>query len=144
MLPAMNNSDQKPEAQNAVQRDWSELRDNVMSAAGRKSEALMTAPDVDDVAFERGARVLRALVGAAEIAHRMQRIDKLEKENDEREESTVEITKTEFDRAYQSAKSQVDREIERERAAKGGADRRQAGGDAAGDGSRKGVDPSCA
>ena len=85
-----------------VTPSWAALSDNILELAIRKSDCLIAA-DIENPKnkdLDAGARVIRALMGAAEIATRMSQWEKREKqEKQEREAHEVEAILPEYSEA---------------------------------------------
>ena len=57
---------------------WAALYARIQTVALRRADALAADAVDDEASFDRAARAIRALVGAAEIARRMKREDEKE------------------------------------------------------------------
>ena len=107
---------------------WKRLFDNIRKIALKKSDAMINAYFADEEDFDRDARILRTLMGAAEIAGRMRRHDEKERDlNDERPEPRA-YTDEEIRDIYRKVAGYADSV---ERAARTG--RRNAGANQPGD-----------
>ena len=123
MLRSMmkNQTSQTPDSLRAEEQmsDWSALSQRIQQLAHRRSETLLA--DHDDDAFDRGARALRTLMSAAEVAHRMKREEAKERDTDDRRASGQGFTEADIEAAYRRVSETVDR-LEREDAGSGGGD----------------------
>ncbi len=120
MLPMMENQNQTRSetaaAENHPQADddaWQALYDRIRMLALRRSSALAADETLSEDAFDRGARALRTLMGAAEIARRIKQSDAKEKTAHEEDRKPPAFTDEEIEALYETVSAQVDR-IERQ------------------------------
>ncbi|MEO1135004.1 MAG: hypothetical protein AAFW68_00160 [Pseudomonadota bacterium] len=59
--------------QDAPEESWRALHERIKALAHRRSKAMLSAYGEDDETFDKGARALRTLMSAAEVANRMER-----------------------------------------------------------------------
>ena len=78
--------------------DWNALSARIQQLAHRRSRTLLA--DHDDDAFDRGARSLRTLMSAAEVAIRMRREEAKERETDDGRASGQGLTEQDSEDAY--------------------------------------------
>lgn len=120
MLRSMmkNQTSQTPETVRAEEEDedWNALSARIQKLAHRRSRSLLA--DHDEDAFDRGARALRTLMSAAEVAARMKREEEKERETDDRRASGQGFTEADIEEAYRRVSETVDR-LEREDAGAG-------------------------
>lgn len=115
-MPPMTNSDPHtdPEAAPAKirpdtdEKNWAEIYDRLRSLAFRRSSPMLAMDDAEDERFDCGVRSLRALMGSAEIAHRLKQYDEKEKTPDGEDEGDP-LT----DGRIRDVKRRVIRQIER-------------------------------
>ena len=122
--------------------DWNALSARIQKLAHRRSRSLLA--DHDDDAFDRGARSLRTLMSAAEVAARMKRDEEKERETDDQTAGRHDFSEEDIEAAYRRVSETVDR-LEREDAAGkdagcGGEDAAPQGRDLAETGARTGGD----
>ncbi|NOX84287.1 MAG: hypothetical protein GXP06_15135 [Alphaproteobacteria bacterium] len=149
MLFMMKNCFDGPIAENPPHTDengsWERLYERIRVIALRRTAALMEEDAVDE-AFDRGARALRTLMSAAEIARRMKNQDEKETDLHDGASKTPAYSDEDIRNIYRDITARVER-IEREEEEKT-ADRLgdSAGDDCAGAGESKtkGVDEPCA
>ncbi len=148
MLFMMKNCFDGPIAENPPHTDenmsWEPLYERIRVIALRRTSALMEE-DVVDEAIDRGARSLRTLMGAAEIARRMKTQDEKETDLHDGAPKTPSYNDEDIRKIYRDIVARVERveREEQEHAADqvGGS----AGDDCAGAGTAKtpGVDEPC-
>ncbi len=80
--------------------DWNALSARIQKLAHRRSRSLLA--DHDDDAFDRGARSLRTLMSAAEVAGRMRREEAKERETHEQAAGRHDFT--EIESTFQNAR----------------------------------------
>ncbi len=145
----MKNCSNSPHAEKPPHTDknmsWEPLYERIRVIALRRTSALMKEDAVDE-AFDRGARSLRTLMSAAEIARRMKTQDEKETDLHDGAPKTPSYNDEDIRKIYRDIVARVDR-IEREEQANAA---EQVGGgaedDCAGAGAAKaqGVDGPCA
>ncbi|MHA7871154.1 MAG: hypothetical protein ACX939_02270 [Hyphococcus sp.] len=94
-------------------RSWESLYERIRLLALRRSEAMVDAPEGEPDAFDRGARALRTLMGAAEVARRMKREDAREQESHDAGETAPVVSDERIRKVYREIEAAVER-IERE------------------------------
>ncbi len=149
MLFMMKNCFDGPIAENPPHTDenqsWERLYERIRVIALRRTAALMEEDAVDE-AFDRGARALRTLMSAAEIARRMKNQDEKETDLHDGASKTPAYSDEDIRNIYRDITARVER-IEREEE-ENTADPvgDGAGDDCAGAGTAKaqGVDEPCA
>ncbi len=112
MLPVMT----KKQIHNPPEKDtgtddqgWGQLYDRIRQLSLRRS-ALMLAETIDeDDAFDRGARALRTLMGAAEISRRMKLQDAKEQSLDDEQETGPIVSDARIQEICQSVEQSIDR-----------------------------------
>ncbi|WP_375203636.1 hypothetical protein [Hyphococcus sp.] len=124
----------------AESEDWCALSARIQKLAHRRSRSLLA--DHDDDAFDRGARSLRTLMSAAEVASRMRREEEKERETDDQAAGRHDFTEKDIEAAYRRVSETVDR-LQREDAARddvggGSKDATHQDGSAAGSGAAGG------
>jgi hypothetical protein len=149
MLFMMKNCFDGPIAENPPHTDenqsWERLYQRIRVIALRRTAALMEEDAVDE-AFDRGARALRTLMSAAEIARRMKTQDEKETDLHDGAPKTPSYSDEDIRNIYRDITARVER-IEREEQQNaadpigGGAEGDRAG---AGTSKAKGVDDPCA
>ena len=92
--------------------DWAVLYERIAAIALRKSASLIREEEEEEI-FDRGARALRTLMGAAEIAARMKRQDEKEQDRDDGKKQPPSFNDEELRKIYRDVAAKVDR-IERE------------------------------
>ncbi len=149
MLFMMKNCFDGPIAENPPHTDenqsWERLYERIRVIALRRTAVLMEEEAVDE-AFDRGARALRTLMSAAEIARRMKTQDEKETDLHDGASKTPAYSDEDIRNIYRDITARVER-IEREEEEKAdGPVTDGAGGDRAGAGTAKaqGVDDPCA
>ena len=88
-------------------RSWEALAARIQKLAHRRSRSLLA--DHDEDAFDRGARALRTLMSAAEVANRMKREEEKERETDDRRASGQGLTEADIEAAYRKIFNTVER-----------------------------------
>ncbi|MEO0983280.1 MAG: hypothetical protein AAFX03_11590 [Pseudomonadota bacterium] len=92
------------------QEDWRRLAENIRALALAKSEAMLSLGGVvDEDGFDRDARNLRALMGSAEIAARMQRQKKRDDAADDEKAGPRELSEDDLDAIYDAVADKVER-----------------------------------
>ncbi|WP_375205586.1 hypothetical protein [Hyphococcus sp.] len=140
MLRSMmkNQTSQTPETVRTEEEDedWNALSARIQKLAHRRSRSLLA--DHDEDAFDRGARALRTLMSAAEVANRMKREEEKERETDDRRASGQGFTEADIEEAYRRVSDTVDRLAQEDAGSRSGdaahQDRSVAGSGAAGSG----------
>lgn len=97
---------------------WARLYERIRVIAHRKTAALIDGPEEDDGAFDRGARALRTLMSAAEIARRMKLQDEKDERPDDEDEKLPAFSDEDIRRLYRDVEARLDR-IENETDADG-------------------------
>ncbi len=92
--------------------DWAVLYERIAAIALRKSAMLIGEEDEEET-FDRGARALRTLMGAAEIAARLKRQDEKEQDLDDGKKQPPSFNDEDLRKIYRDVAAKVDR-IERE------------------------------
>ncbi len=98
------------------EKGWSRLYEHIRLLAIRKSGAMIMDEEDGNEQFDRGARALRTLMGAAEVARRMKRQDEKDMSLHAGENPKIAVTDEEIRRIYRSVVAKVEH-IEREMAA---------------------------
>jgi hypothetical protein len=105
-----------PEAETRPQADqsvWGALYDRIGLIALRRSAPLIGEEAPGEAALDRGARALRALMGAAEIARRIKTAEEKDRSAHEQTGKPPAFTDEDLDELYERVSARVDR-IERE------------------------------
>ncbi len=103
-----------------MSESWNALLERIGLLAHRRSKSLLAGDSEDDDAFDRGARSLRTLMSAAEVAQRMKREEAKDKDPDDAS-ATAGITEAAIEAAYRKVSDTVDR-LERDESQRGSAD----------------------
>ena len=112
---------------------WDELYDRIRLIAMRRSETLLIETAAGSDETDRGARSLRALMGAAEIARRMKCEDEKEESLNDQAPQPPDYTDEDIRRIYEDVAARVERLAdEDERADRGDDEARARVGDGAG------------
>lgn len=112
LSPVMKNtSNHNPPATD--QQSWDALYERIRVLALKRSAAMVDAPEEEPDVFDRGARALRTLMGAAEVARRMKREDAKEQDLNEREKPAPIVSDKRIEDVYREIEAVVDR-IEKE------------------------------
>ncbi len=108
----MNNTSENPLAAQTPHTDkqesWDQLYDDIRVIALKRSSALLGEDDADE-RFDRGARALRTLMGAAEIARRMKLQDEKERDLHDGEPKPPAYTDEEIRKLYRDVVARVER-----------------------------------
>jgi len=119
-MPPMTEHDQKPRIGKPSERyafddvpDWSELYQRIHKLALRRSQSMLEELFANDEEFDRGARALRTLMGAADISRRIKQSEEKEQSAHEEDPQRPAFTDEEIRNIYQSVSTTVDR-LERE------------------------------
>ncbi|MAW80209.1 MAG: hypothetical protein CMI63_08215 [Parvularcula sp.] len=106
-------------------RSWEALAARIQKLAFRRSRSLMAEAFDED--FDRGARSLRLLMGAAEISNRMKREEEKEQQSHDRRASGQGLTEADIEATYRKIFNTVER-VEREDAGTGSGNAAQGDG----------------
>ncbi len=112
MAPVMRNKPQhnSPEVTPATDdQGWEQLYDRIRVLTLKRSASMLSEPTNDADQFDRGARALRALMSAAQVARRMKQEDTKEKRLDDENHAKPIISDAQGRQAYQSATRAVAR-----------------------------------
>ena len=107
-MPSMNtetkNSNSNAAGENG--ESWNALHARIVKLAHRRSQSLLAGDDEDET-FDRGARALRTLMSAAEVANRMKREE--DKERHEQTASGSGFSEDDIEAAYRKIYRTVER-----------------------------------
>ncbi|MEO1243210.1 MAG: hypothetical protein AAFX54_14970 [Pseudomonadota bacterium] len=103
----------------ADQKSWEALYERIRTLALKRSAVMIDEPEDEADAFDRGARALRTLMSAAEVARRMKHQDLKEQELHDAGETAPVVSDERIGEVYRSIADTVDR-IEREDGARPG------------------------
>ena len=112
MAPVMRNKPQHNSSAKTPDTDdqsWEQLYSRIRVLTLKRSASMLSEPTDDADQFDRGARALRALMSAAQVARRMKQEDAKEKRLDEEKHTRPVISDEQARQAYRSAEQAVAR-----------------------------------
>jgi len=110
MAPVMRNKSNhnSPDVTPATDdQSWEQLYGRIRVLTLKRSASMLSEPTDDADLFDRGARALRALMSAAQVARRMTQEDKKEKRLDDEKHAKPIISDVQARQAYRSAEQAV-------------------------------------